>query len=304
MLMRSIAIVIIASGLLPSGATSTRAAEIEIPSALVKLLEQVEVPAREAGSLERLSVREGVMVAAGDSLGKIDDRTPAFDRSKAEIELAGAKKLAASDVKVRFAKKSAEVAAAELRRALESSARLAESVTASELDQLKLVADKTRLEIEQAELEHELAQTAVALKQNDLATADHAISQRQIAAPLAGFVAQVLKQPGEWVEPGEPIVRILRLDRLKAEGLVSADALDGSLMGRRVTLTVTQGQKPVEYSGTIAFVSPEVDPVNGQVRFWAEIENADLALRPGLHGSLTISTDDREQLTREEPASR
>ncbi len=302
--MRSIAIVIVASGLLLTAATSARAAEIEIPSALVKLLEQVEVPAREAGTLEKLSVREGAMVAPGDSLGKIDDRTPAFDRSKAEIELAGARKLAASDVKVRFAKKSAEVAAAELRRALDSSARLAESVTASELDQLKLVADKTRLEIEQAELEHELAQTAVALKQNDLATAEHAISQRQILAPLAGFVAQVLKQPGEWVEPGEPIVRILRLDRLKAEGLVSADAFDGSLMGRRVTLTVTQGQKPVQYAGKIAFVSPEVDPVNGQVRFWAEIENADLALRPGLHGSLTILSDDGEQLTREEPASR
>jgi macrolide-specific efflux system membrane fusion protein len=118
----------------------------------------------------------------------------------------------------------------------------------------------------------------------------------------------VLKQPGEWVEPGEPIVRILRLDRLKAEGLVSADALDGSLLGRPVTLTVNQSQKPVQYRGKIAFVSPEVDPVNGQVRFWAEIENADLALRPGLHGSLTISADDSleggEQLTREAPASR
>lgn len=303
MLVRMIALVIVASGLL-AGASSARAADIEIPSALVKLLEQVEVPAREAGALEKLTVREGEMVAAGDALGKIDDRAPAFDKSKAEIELAGAKKLAESDVKVRFAKKSAEVAAAELRRALDSSARLAESVTASELDQLKLVADKTRLEIEQAELEHELSQTAVALKQNDLATAEHAIRQRQITAPLAGFVAQVLKQPGEWVEPGEAIVRILRLDRLKAEGLVSADAFDGSLMGRRVTLTVTQGQKLVQYTGKIAFVSPEVDPVNGQVRFWAEIDNADLALRPGLHGSLTISADDSEPLTRKESASR
>jgi macrolide-specific efflux system membrane fusion protein len=291
-----------AAGLLLAGMSDAPAADIEIPSALVKLLEQVEVPAREAGALEKLLVREGELVAAGAAIGKIDDRAPAFDKSKAEIELAGAKKLAASDVKVRFAKKSAEVAAAELQRALESAARLAESVTASELDQLKLVAEKTKLEIEQAELEHELARTTVALKQNDLATAEHAISQRQIAAPLAGFVAQVLKQPGEWVEPGEPIARILRLDRLKVEGLASADSLDGSLMGRRVTLTVVQGQKPVQYSGKIAFVSPEVDPVNGQVRFWAEIENADLSLRPGLHGSLTISAAEGEQLTREESA--
>lgn len=295
----SVAVIAVLTGL-----TAAHGDEIQISSALVKLLEQVEVPAREAGVLESLSVREGAMVASGDLLGKIDDRAPTFDKSKAEIELLGAKKLASSDVKVRFATKSAEVAAAELRRALESSARLAESVTASELDQLKLMADKTKLEIEQAELEHELAQTAVALKQNDLATAEHAISQRQITAPLSGFVAQVLKQPGEWVEPGEPIARILRLDRLKAEGLVSAEAFDGSLMGRPVTLTLMHNQIPVEYSGKIAFVSPEVDPVNGQVRFWAEIENTDLRLRPGLHGSLTILSGAENQLTREEPAAK
>jgi macrolide-specific efflux system membrane fusion protein len=187
---------------------------------------------------------------------------------------------------------------------MDSSARLAESVTASELDQLKLEADKTRLEIEQAELEHELAQTTVALKQNDLDTARHAIDQRQILAPLAGFVAQVLKQPGEWVEPGEPIIRILRLDRLKAEGLVSADAFDGSLVGRPVIFAVNIGAKRSEYFGTITFVSPEIDPVNGQVRFWAEIENDDLKLRPGLQGSLLIQAKAEGQLTREEPTGR
>ncbi len=275
--------------LLPRGAMCAHAEDIEVPAALVKLLEQVEVPARTAGVLDKLSVREGEMVAFGAALGQIDDRATTFDKRKAEIELAGAEKLAASDVKVRFARKSAEVAAAELRRALESSQRLPESVTESELDQLRLVAEKTRLEIEQAVLEHELSKTAVELKQNDLATAEHGIGERRITAPLAGFVAQVLRRPGEWVEPGQPIARILRLDRLKAEGLISAEALDGSLVGRRVTLTVPQRGKPAHYEGTIVFVSPEVDPVNGQVRFWAEIDNVDLALRPGLHGSLTIS---------------
>jgi multidrug efflux pump subunit AcrA (membrane-fusion protein) len=36
------------------------------------------------------------------------------------------------------------------------------------------------------------------------------------------------------------------------------------------------------------FVSPEVDPVNGQVRVWAEVENRDGQLRPGVHGKLSI----------------
>jgi macrolide-specific efflux system membrane fusion protein len=38
----------------------------------------------------------------------------------------------------------------------------------------------------------------------------------------------------------------------------------------------------------VVFVSPEVDPVNGQVRIWAEIDNKSLVLRPGLQGALLI----------------
>ena len=43
-----------------------------------------------------------------------------------------------------------------------------------------------------------------------------------------------------------------------------------------------------EFAGKLVFVNPEISPVNGQMRVWAEIENHDLKLRPGLRGSLTI----------------
>jgi macrolide-specific efflux system membrane fusion protein len=271
-----------------ASAAPLAADEIEISSVLIKLIEQVEVPAREAGVLVSLAVREGQMVEAGAPLAQIDDGKARFDKRKAELELAGARKLAESDVKVRFARKSAEVASAELRRALESEKRLAESVSASELDELRLLAEKTVLEIEQAELEQVVAQTARELKENDVQTAEHAIAQRRITAPLAGFVAEVNRHGGEWVEPGQTILRMLRLDRLRAEGLVSAEGVRGDLLGRPVKLTVKQGDQAAQYAGRIVFVSPEIDPVNGQVRVWAEIENRDLQLRPGLHGSMVI----------------
>lgn len=268
---------------------TTQAAEIEVNSVLVKLMEQVEVPAREAGVLDKVDVREGQMVAAGAPVAQIDDAAARFDQRKAELELLGAQKLAESDVKVRFALKSSEVAAAELRRALDSQQRLPESVSASELDQLRLLAEKSTLEIEQARLEFDIAKTAQQLKENDVQTAQHSIDQRKITAPLAGFVAQVLRRQGEWVQPGQTILRILRLDRLRAEGLVNAQSIDGDLMGRSVTLTVRQGDASADYPGKIVFVSPEIDPVNGQVRVWAEIDNAGLKLRPGLHGSMVIA---------------
>lgn len=262
--------------------------DVEVDSVLIKLIEQVDVPAREAGVLQSVAVREGQMVADGAAVAQIDDADAKFALRKAQLELMGARKLAESDVKVRFALKSAEVANNELERAVESDKRLAESVSDSEMDRLRLTAEKTELEIEQAELDLDVARTARELKENDVRTAEHAVGQRQVTAPLAGFVAEIHRQRGEWVQPGEPIVRILRLDRLRAEGLVDAEAGGGELHGRAVRLAVEQNGATTHYSGKIVFVSPEIDPVGGQVRVWAEIDNPQLRLRPGQHGSMTI----------------
>ena len=265
------------------------AEEIQVSSVLLKLIEQVEVPAREAGVLQEVAVREGQMVAQGAPLAQIEDADVRLERRRAQLELVAARKQADSDVKVRYAKKSLEVAESELRRARDSQKRLAQSVSESELDQLRLAVQQGALQVEQAELELDLARTARELKENDLAVADHGIRQRKIVAPLAGFVAQVHRHGGEWLQPGQTILRILRLDRLRAEGMINAKAVRGNLNGTPVKLTVALDDgPPVEYAGKIVFVSPEIDPVNSQVRIWAEIDNTDLRLRPGLQGSMVI----------------
>ncbi len=271
-----------------ASASGLAAAEIRVPSVLVKLLDQVEVPAREAGVLDKVIAREGQMVESGAAVAQIDDADAQFDKRRTEMELIAAAKEADSDVKVRFARKSLEVAQAELRRAIESERRFAQSVSQSELDRLRLSVQKTELEIEQAQLELELAQAGREIKQIEVDSAKHAIRQRQIVSPLAGFVAEVNRHQGEWVEPGQTILRVLRLDRLRAEGMIKADDAPSDLKGRKATLTVDIDGQPTQFFGTVTYVSPEIDPFNGQVRIWAEIENPESTLRPGLHGSMTI----------------
>ena len=83
--------------------------------------------------------------------------------------------------------------------------------------------------------------------------------------------------------------RIVRIDRLRVEAFLDANQVADGLLGRNVTLSVEFANRPrAEFAGKVVFVSPEVDPVNGQVRVWAEVENRGLLLRPGLHGSLKI----------------
>jgi multidrug efflux pump subunit AcrA (membrane-fusion protein) len=61
------------------------------------------------------------------------------------------------------------------------------------------------------------------------------------------------------------------------------------LGGRKVRLQVTTStDKTQEFPGKIVFINPEIDPLNSQVRFWAEVENQGLKLRPGMQATLTI----------------
>ena len=274
-------------GLLLAGADPST--ELRIDSALLTLIEHADVSASEAGLLSLLAVKEGEAVAEGKPLAKIDDREAKLIRARAETELKVARALADNDIKIRFAKASVAVAEAELKRSLESNIKFAKSVSQSEIDRLKLVVDKTILEIEQADLDLQQAKLSWQVKQHDLDRAILAVERRTIAAPFPGMVVQWKKQHGEWVEPGTPVMRLIRLNRLRAEAFLASQTLPTNLVGRPATLLVdVAGKSTVKFEGKLVFVSPEIDPVNGQVRVWAEIDNSDLSLRPGQTGTLVI----------------
>lgn len=263
--------------------------DIRLEAALVTLIEQVEVPAQEPGVLSRIEVREGTVVREGDLLAQIQDTDAQLIGRRARLELDVSRKTARNDVNIRLAKKQLELARNDLGRAKESIERFSKSVSAAELAKLQLETEKASLAIEHAEQEFDLAQLAPRIKENEVAVADRGVARRQITSPIDGVVVQIKRHGGEWVEPGETVLRIVRMDRLRVEGFVSAESAAGLLVQRRVTLHVDLAHRDMgDFSGEIVFVHPEIDPVNGQVRIWAEVENRGQLLRPGLAGSLVI----------------
>ncbi len=263
--------------------------EIRLPAVVVTLIEQVEVPSQEQGVLLKHLVTEGQVVEEGQALGQMDDRDVRVLRQRAETELELARRAAANDLKVRFAEKSAEVAKAELKRAVDSIEKFPKSVSQTELDRLQLLAEKAALEMEQAQEDQATARLQQTLKQHDLERIQHQLERRRIVAPITGVVVQWKKHQGEWLEPGTPVARVIRMHRLRAEGFAPAATLTKDAVGRSVTLSVeAPGQPPLKLPGELVFVSPEIDPVNNQVRFWAEVDNPQLKLRPGQSGGLVI----------------
>jgi RND family efflux transporter MFP subunit len=262
---------------------------IEVPSMLLRLIEQVDVPARESGVLAGIQVVEGQMVDEGATVAQIDDAEARIGEEHAKTELEIARSNATNTVNVRSAKKSVEVAQAELRRSTESNERYPKSISESEMDRLRLIVEKGRLEVEQSEHEFRIAGFNQRVKENDYRAAQQKVKQHKITAPLAGVVVQVQRHRGEWVKPGDVVVRILRLDRLRAEGFVKMEPWSDDLQGRPVRVLVDQTKAAgAEFPGKIVFVDPEIDPVNAQVRVWAEVENRDLRLRPGMKARMVL----------------
>lgn len=264
---------------------------IEIESALVRPIEHVPVPARERGVLAAVNAREGQVVRRGTLLAQIEDAEAQLEEQRARLVADISRKKSENDIDLQYARKSLEVEKAELRRALESLQKYPQSISESEIDHLQLSVERSALAVQQAEHELDLARAEAQVREREHQIAVQQAERRKIVSPVNGVVVEVKRQAGEWVEPGEPVVRVLGMDRLRVEAFLEVGQASPTLNGASARLIVDLPNRPAAaFAGTVTFVSPEVDPVNGQVRVWVEIANPQLELQPGLRGKLRIQT--------------
>lgn len=270
---------------------------IKIESVGVTLLDKAELPAQEAGLVADVLVREGQVVRSGDVLVQLDDVDRTLELQQARIERQNAAELAGNDVKIRLGRKMLELAELDMRRAEESNTQFPMSVTKSQVDRLRLSIERSRLEIEQSEHELTSARRALEAAEHAVRIAEAAVQRRKVVAPIDGVAVEVKRRKGEWAQSGESLVRLLRIDRLRAEGFVPAARVAQPWAGKNAVLQVHVASGQQTFTGVVTFVSPEVNPVNGQVRVLADIDNPNGTLRPGLVGTLTIDLDSSEKGT-------
>lgn len=290
---RSRVIATLTAALLASLPTAAATADdpraVSVESVVLRLLNEADAPAREAGVVATIFVREGQLVRKGELLAQLDDADAALATRAATVELAMAQEKATNDVRVRSAKAARAAAEAELRRSQDSIARFPKSVSQSQLDVERLQVEQMVLEQEQAEQDQKLASLEVKLRQSTLDAARLKLERRRVVAPIDGVVVEVTTRIGEWLEPGQKAMRLVSVARLKAEGFVSAADALAAQPGDAVTLGVAINGRVEQFTGKLVFISPEVDPINDQVRVWAEIDNRAGRLRPGQRAEMAIA---------------
>lgn len=258
-------------------------------SALLRVIDNVAVPARASGILAQIRVKDGDLVKKGALLAKVDDTEEVLMFKRAVIETELAAQRASNDVAIRAAKTALEFSQQEYQRLKRASENIPGSVSKSELEEARVKVAQAELDLEKAHHEHELEGHNKRLKEAEQAVALHSRDVHQIVAPVNGLVVEVMRRAGEWVEPGEDVLRIMRIDRLRAEGLVPYQQVTPHLTGLPAEITVSfPGRPDVVAKGQIVFVNPELNPVNGRVRVRAEFDNPGGQLMPGMRAKMVV----------------
>ncbi len=242
---------------------------------LVRVKDEMELPAQKEGVITELAVSEGSSVQAGERIGVIDDREARAAVNIAKFAEEQAQQKARDDIEARFAAKSAEVAKKDWDRDVEANRRSPGAVPEIEVTQKKLMYEKSQLQIEKAEKDQLLSALDAKTKTAEREAAEVSLQKRTMFAPFDGEVVKLHREKSEWVNPGDPILTLMRFDRLYAEAKIPVNQFDREeLLGQRVTVTMPRAHgKEISLPGKIVHVSQLVES-GGYWGVRAEVENS------------------------------
>lgn len=227
-------------------------------SGSLKAVNSALVKARAAGELQGLAVREGDRVRAGQVIARIESTEYA--------------------ARVRQAQEQADAAKAQIDNAQRQWNNNKALVDQGFISRTALDTSLNNLNAAQANHQAALAAVEVARKSLD---------DTVVRAPIAGFVAQRLAQPGERVGIEARIVEIVDLSRLELEATLSAADSLAVRVGQEAQLQVEGMAEPVR--ARVARINPSAQPGSRSVLAYLAIE-APAGLRQGLFAQGTLHT--------------
>ncbi len=255
---------------------SVLAETVVLSDGFVSVTETIQVPAEEQGVLEKVNVKEGDVIQPGQPLAQIDEEQAQLQLAAALAEFDVAQEEASDRVAIEYAQATHKVTRIELRRAQLANSKQPGTVPEIDVERLKLKVIESNLQIDSSKMNFRIAALRVKVSQAKVDSALKLVKRCQIESPLEGIgvVVEQHRHQGEWVEAGEPIVGIVRLDKLHVEDYLSADMYAPSQVdGQPVIVEVTlAGGRTEKFRGKIDYVSPMVE-AGGRRLVRAEVEN-------------------------------
>ncbi|MCF8085942.1 MAG: efflux RND transporter periplasmic adaptor subunit [Desulfohalobiaceae bacterium] len=122
------------------------------------------------------------------------------------------------------------------------------------------------------------------------------IEDTRIRAPFKGTLGEFRVDPGEFVEPGTPLVALTQKDGLEVSFTIPQRHHSSLSLGQKVSLTVP-GYPDSSFPGEVTFLNPVIAESTRSIQVKAEVDNRDGRLRPGGFVSVRLTVDLRENAT-------
>ncbi len=256
-------------------AIAQHAGGIEVQECVTQFAEIVDVPALDTGLVAELHVKANQFVEVGAPVLRLSDETLTIRRQAAQLRLDSAKKEAESTIEMDFAKTALDEATYELDLNLDILKEKGGTISRERVRQLRLSVQRGQLEVSRAIKRREQASIAVKLQLSEISILDDQLRRMHANSPLSGIVLDVTKSRGEWVEKGQSVATIGRIDRLHVHAFIRSKQVSPSdVAGMPVTVFWTNPKTNTERSlpGEIISVDPQRLP-GSRLRIHAEIVN-------------------------------
>lgn len=136
--------------------------------------------------------------------------------------------------------------------------------------------------ISEAELKSSIAE--LVSFQADLVAAQLNLKSCYVTAPFDGSVVEVFVKPFERTIEETSLIEIIGSEKLVAKFYFPNEDADQLDIGQRVKIKIQNRDK--EVSAYITNISPVIDPANNFTKVFAEFDNRDHELKPGVVGIL------------------
>ena len=237
--------------------TSNLQDNLELKNCTISFIDDIMLPAKESGVILSLSVKEGDTIKAGTVVGKIDDDLfqQVLQQAKLRYELAA--DAAEDSLAIEAAEKKYKVAAIEARK----TSGLADKGSKSESDRLmaNYTMEIAALERDKAIREQQKAGLEKKLEESRFLEAKKHVEGHILQSEFDASVIKIMKKPQEYVQKGEAVMRIARMDRLWVQGAIEITDLNPEeVRGKRVTVTVQRARdETATFDGVITNVGLE-----------------------------------------------
>ncbi|MFK7769364.1 MAG: HlyD family secretion protein [Mariniblastus sp.] len=245
---------------------------LDMPNCTVDFMDIISLPAKEAGTIKELSVKEGDYIPAGKIVGKIDDEMYRIMLEKARMQFKMANNKASQRIAIEAAEAKYKVAKTEAN--MTSKLAGSGSKTQSEKRMADYTAEVAALEVKQAWVEQADAVDKALLDGTSVREVEARVQRHVLKTKFEAYVVELIKKEQEFVNAGDPVLRLGRMDTLWVQGVVDIKDVNAyEVQDRPVTVTVTLARnETTTFEGKIVNVGLERQGLSGYL-VKAEVKN-------------------------------